>query len=138
MVACIYDPPEVAWLPPELDTGADPELKPLDELLELLELLELELLSSELLEFELEPVEVLDELEWLVDVELVAWADPGSTRATTPAVAALATPTAAVAERTLALPRSLAATARMILSRFMPSSSATVLEVLCGLLLSHL
>jgi hypothetical protein len=131
----------VAWLLPELDCGADPELRPLPELeLELLpelELPELELLLEP--EFELDepfpedvdPVPELPEdlalpvdelLEPLVDVADVLWVEPGSTNATTPAVATLATPTAVVAERTLVRPRFRAATALMILSRSIVSS----------------
>ena len=45
---------------------------------------------------------------------LAACVDPGRTRATTPAVATLATATAVVAVLTLARPRSLAAMARRI------------------------
>jgi hypothetical protein len=121
--------------PPELDDGAEPELKPLEfdelefdvpELLEVPELLdELELLPAELEEpDEFDEPEEFDEFEELELPEepvavLALCVDPGSTRATTPAVATLASPTAVVVERTLALPRSLAATARKILSRFM-------------------
>ncbi len=136
----------MAWLLPELDCGAEPELKPLPEL-ELLELPELELLPEleepelELPELELPeleeplpdevdpvpvPVEVValpvepEPVEPLVDV--VVWAEPGSASATTPAVATLATPTAVVTERTLVRPRSRAATALMSLSRSIVSS----------------
>jgi hypothetical protein len=148
----------VAWLAPELDCGAEPELMPLLELelllepeLELLlepeELLpepELEeLLPEELLPEDADPVpelpllvDVVEPLEPL-DVD-VWWVEPGSTSATTPAVATLATPTAVVVERTFVRPRSRAATARMILSRSMASSWVFVLEELCGLLLRWL
>jgi hypothetical protein len=73
-----------------------------------------------------------------VVAELAVCVDPGSTRATTPAVAALATPAAVVAERTLARPRRRAATALLIRSRFMTSSSAMVLDVIWRLLLRPL
>lgn len=145
----------MAWLLPELDCGAEPELIPLLELELLLEPeLELLLEPEELLpEPELELEELLPEdadpvleLPLLVDdvepVELldvdVWWVEPGSTSATTPAVATLATPTAVVVERTFVRPRSRAATARMILSRSMASSWVFVLEELCGLLLRWL
>ncbi len=132
----------MAWLLPELDCGTDPELKPLPEF-ELLELPELELLP-ELEEPELEeppeelPVDVAELPEPPVDVADVLWVEPGSTNATTPAVATLATPTAVVAERTLVRPRFRAATALMTLSRSMVSSWGQVLGTLCGLLLRWL
>jgi hypothetical protein len=118
-------PPEVAWLLPELDEGADPELKPLE--------LELELeLEFELEPVELEPDEVEPELEpepELVeepvddepdDVEeegAILCVDPGRVRATMPAAATLAMVTVVVADRTLARPRSLSAMARRTRSR---------------------
>lgn len=143
------------WPPPELDCGTEPELKPLLELELLLEPeLELPLVPEELLpdpELELEELlpedaDPVPELALLVDevepVELldvdVWWVEPGSTSATTPAVATLAMPTAVVAERTFVRPRSRAATALMILSRSMVSSWRLVLEELCGLLLRWL
>ena len=122
----------MTWLPPELETGEEPELRPLE--LELLELLEddpeledepefvepepdepeLELEEPEFVE--VEPVE--DEP---VDVEeedaLVLCVDPGRARASAPAVTTLAMVTAVVVERTLFRPRSLAAMARRIPSR---------------------
>ena len=73
-----HEPPDVAWLPPELEIGVEPELKPLEpeladdepelELeLELEPELELELLEelepAELEPVELEPVELEPELE---------------------------------------------------------------------------
>lgn len=128
----------MTWLLPELDCGADPELRPLPEFeLELLPEFELEpelellpepeLELDELLPEDVEPVlELPDDLalaaELLVDVADVLWVEPGSTSATTPAVATLATPTAAVVERTFVRPRFRAATALMILSRSMPPS----------------
>jgi len=123
----------VAWLPPELELGEEPELKPPE--------LELELPEPEFAELEPEPVELepefaelepeFAELEpepvepepELAEVEpepldvldvLVAWLDPGRARASAPAVTTLATVTVVVVDRTLARPRSLAATARRI------------------------
>jgi hypothetical protein len=103
-----HEPPEVATLCPPLLllAGAEPVLK----LALPLVLLVLDLLVL--------VVVLLVALLLLVS----AWAvDPGSARATTPAATTLVAPTAAVAERTLAWPRALAATARPILSRFMGS-----------------
>jgi hypothetical protein len=113
----------VAWLPPELEMGDEPELKPPE--------LELELPEPEFAELEPEPVELepeFAELEpepaepepELAEVEpeplelldvLVVWLDPGRARASAPAVTTLATVTVVVVDRTLARPRSLAATA---------------------------
>jgi hypothetical protein len=98
------------------------------ELLELLELLEaLEALEGAVPE--LKPlvdfavafvlVFVLALVLVVTLVSVAAWADPGSARATTPAAATLSALTAAVVVRTRAWPRVLAATARLILSRFM-------------------
>ena len=116
----------MAWLPPELDEGADPELKPLE-----LEL-ELELEPVELEPDEVEPDEVEPELEpepGLVEEpvddepddvgeeEAVLCADPGRVRATMPAAATLAMVTVVVADRTLARPRSLSAIAWRMRSR---------------------
>ena len=113
----------MAWLPPpELAAGVEPELKPPESELELLEL-EPELLPVELEPVELEPLpelELLPELEpelELAEVEpdpldvLALLVEPGSARASAPAVTTLATVTAVVVDRTLARPRSLAATA---------------------------
>jgi hypothetical protein len=117
----------VTWLLPELELGAEPELRP-EELSELLEpefeldpeLVEPELVEPELVEpdelepEEAEPVELEPEL---VDVEALAvWVDPGRTRANAPAAATLATVTAVVAVLTLPRPRSLAAMAWRTLS----------------------
>jgi hypothetical protein len=131
----------VAWLPPpELAAGVEPELKPPEFELELLELepelleLEPELVEPEPVELEpellgLEPVELepLPELEpelvpvepevpevELDPVDVLVFAEPGSARASAPAVTTLATVTAVVVDRTLDRPRSLAATARRI------------------------
>jgi hypothetical protein len=116
----------VAWLPPpELAAGAEPELKPPElELLELEpELVPVEL-EPELLELEPVELELLPELEpELVPVEpelaevepdpldALVFAEPGSARASAPAVTTLAMVTAVVVDRTLDRPRSLAATA---------------------------
>jgi hypothetical protein len=119
----------VAWLPPELELGEEPELKPPE--LEP-EFVELDPEFAEPEPAELEPVELepeepeepelaealepeLDE-EFDVPVEVdpldvVLFADPGRARASAPAVTTLATVTVVVADRTLARPRSLAATA---------------------------
>ena len=115
----------MAWLPPELDEGADPELKPLE--------LELELeLEFELEPVELEPDEVDPELEpepELVEEpvddepddvegeEAVLCVDPGRVSATMPAAATLAMVTVVVADRIRARPRSLSAMARRTRSR---------------------
>jgi hypothetical protein len=67
-----------------------------------------------------DPVEDVPELDFAEDGEvevLVVWVAPGRTSATAPAAATLARLTAVVAERTLARPRSLAATARRTWSR---------------------
>jgi hypothetical protein len=127
----------VAWLPPpELPVGAEPELKPPE--LELLEL-EPELvpaeLEPELLELEPVELELLPELEpELVPVEpelaevepdpldVLVFAEPGSARASAPAVTTPAMVTAVVVDRTLDRPRSLAATAWRI-----PSSRRALL-----------
>lgn len=119
----------MAWPLPELDEGADPELKPLELELELELEFELEF------ELELEPVELEpDEVEPEPDPELVEepvddepddvgeeesvlCVDPGRVRATMPAAATLAMVTVVVADRTLARPRSLSAMARRTRSR---------------------
>jgi hypothetical protein len=119
----------VAWLLPELEVGALPELRPLE-----LELLELELLELELLEllevpelfelelFELLEVPELDDPELELDPDfvevLVVWVEPGRARASAPAVTTLAMLTTVVAERTLSRPRCRAAMARRMPSRF--------------------
>ena len=134
----------MAWLPPpELAVGEEPELRPPELELEEPELAEPELEEPELVEPELEEPElaepelVPDELEpELADEELdepagvepelpdvlVVWADPGRARASAPAVTTLAMVTAVVVDRTLARPRSLAATAWRI-----PSSRRALL-----------
>jgi hypothetical protein len=116
----------VAWLPPELELGEDPELKPpeldpefgeLDP--EFAEPEPAELEPVELEPEEPEPVEALEpeldeEFDEPVEVDpldVVVFADPGRARASAPAVTTLATVTVVVVDRTLARPRSLAATA---------------------------
>ncbi len=110
----------MAWLLPELEVGAEPELRPL----ELLELLELDDDEPELVELEPELVELepdepefeLDDPEFVevepvaaepvdVEVDVLAWCvDPGRARARAPAVTTLAMVTAAVVDRTLFRP----------------------------------
>jgi hypothetical protein len=120
------EPPEVAWLLPELETGAELELKPEDPV-------EVESDPDEPDPAEVpdpveevpdpvedlpDPVEDLPELDVAEDEEVpVVWVDPGRTSATAPAAATLARLTAVVAERTLDRPRSLAATAMRTWSR---------------------
>jgi hypothetical protein len=120
----------VAWLPPELELGEEPELKPPELEPEFAELdpefAELDPEFAEPEPAEPEPVELEPELveepepeldeEFDVPVEVdpldvVLFADPGRARASAPAVTTLATVTVVVADRTLARPRSLAATA---------------------------
>jgi hypothetical protein len=134
------EPPEVAWLEPELDDGADDELPRPLELPELVELEpdEPELDDPVLAEPELEldepdvpdvpevpepeleepepvlPVLLLDEfvpVEALLD-------EPGSASATAPAASTLAAPTVAVVATTRPLARRRAATPRVTASRF--------------------
>ena len=128
----------MAWLLPELEIGEEPELNPPEleladepELAELEPEEELEPPEPELVPDEVEPEEPEpeepelaeddepDEVEPDPDEEdvLVVCVDPGRARASAPAATTLATVTAVVADRTLAWPRSLAATARRILSR---------------------
>jgi len=121
----------VAWLPPELELGEEPELKPPEVDPEFVELdpesaepepAELEPVELEPEEPEPEEPELLEALEPEPDEEfdvpvevdpldVVLFADPGRARASAPAVTTLATVTVVVADRTLARPRSLAATA---------------------------
>jgi hypothetical protein len=113
----------VTWLPPELELGDEPELRPPELEPEFVEL-DPEFAEPELAE--LEPVELEPELveapepeldeEFDVPVEVEALdvvlvVDPGRARASAPAVTTLAMVTAVVVDRTLARPRSLAATA---------------------------
>ena len=121
----------MAWLPPELELGEDPELKPPELEPEFVELdpefaepepAELEPVELEPVELEPEEPELVEapepELDEEFDVpvevdplDVVLFADPGRARANAPAVTTLATVTVVVVERTLARPRSLAATA---------------------------
>ena len=129
----------MTWLPPELEVGEEPELKPPEfELLELLELDELDELEDDEPELDDEPVLVepepedpeleLDDPEFVevepvedepVEVEdvLLSCVDPGRAKASAPAVTTLAMVTAVVVDRTLFRPCSLAAMARRIPSR---------------------
>jgi hypothetical protein len=128
-----HEPPEVAWLLPELDVGLEPELRLLDPL----ELDEEEPEEVEPEEFEEVEPEEFEEVEPDVDdpelVEevpedavVVLCVEPGRARATTPVTATLAMVTAVVVERTLARPCSLAATARR-----MPSRCALLMVPFC-------
>jgi hypothetical protein len=122
-----YEPPEVAWLLPELEVGVELEPRPLELELPELEDDEFEELEPEDVDpvevepVEVEPVEVSD--LWVEPVEVepvevsVLWVEPGKARASAPAVTTLAIVTAVVVERTLPRPRSLAATAWRIPSR---------------------
>jgi hypothetical protein len=113
----------VAWLLPELDEGADPELKPLELELELEFELEPVELEPDEVEPELEPEPELveepvdDEPDDVEEEEAVLCVDPGRVSATMPAAATLAMVTVVVADRTLARPRSLSAMARRTRSR---------------------
>jgi hypothetical protein len=114
----------VAWLLPELELGEEPELKPLELEPEVVEL-DPESVEPELVEFELEEPELVEpeplvpeldeEFDEPVEADpldvLVLFVDPGRARASAPAVATLAMVTAVVVDRTLARPRSRAATA---------------------------
>jgi hypothetical protein len=117
-----HDPPEVAWLLPEDETGAELELKP-DDPVEVPDPVELPDPAEgpevpDPVEDVPDPVEDAPELDVAEDEEVsVLWVDPGRTSATAPAAATLARLTAVVAERTLDRPRSLAATARRTWSR---------------------
>jgi hypothetical protein len=99
----------VAWLPPELELGEEPELKPLDPEFAEPEPVELELEEPEP-EEPLVP-ELDEEVAEPVEVDPVLSVDPGRARASAPAVTTLAMVTAVVVDRTLARPRSRAATA---------------------------
>jgi hypothetical protein len=112
----------VAWLPPELEVGDEPELKPPELEPEFVELdpefAEPELAELEPVELEPEEPELVEapepELDEPVEVDpldVVLFVDPGRARASAPAVTTLATVTTVVVDRTLARPRSLAATA---------------------------
>jgi hypothetical protein len=121
----------VAWLLPELDEGALPELRPelelefdepvLDEpVLDEPVLDEPVLEEPEFDEFEpeVEPELVEPELAVPVEAEAVLCVDPGRVSATMPAAATLAMVTVVVVVRTRARPRSRSAAARRIRSRY--------------------
>ena len=108
----------MAWLPPELELGEEPELKP-PELVDP-EFVDPESAEPELAELEPEEPEpeepepeesLAPELDEPVEVDVVLSVDPGRARASAPAVTTLARVTAVVVLRTLARPRSRAATA---------------------------
>jgi hypothetical protein len=103
----------VAWLPPELELGEEPELKP-PEFVDP-EFVDPESAEPELAELEPEEPEpeepLTPELDEPVEVDAVLSVDPGRARASAPAVTTLAMVTAVVVLRTLARPRSRAATA---------------------------
>ena len=134
----------MTWLPPELEIGEEPELRPPEFELDEPEFAELdpeeldpeepEPEELEPAEPELEPAEPElapdepdpelaedefdePEVDPVEDDVLVLCVDPGRARASAPAVTTLATVTAVVADRTLFRPRSLAAMARRIPSR---------------------
>jgi hypothetical protein len=136
----------VAWLLPELDVGAEPELNPAELELEPAEL-ELEPVEPDSDEVDREPVEaeLVDEperAEVLADdepedsgvEEVAVCVDPGRASATRPTAATLATVAVVVAARTLARPRSLAATARRTRSRCALLMRAILLSRIRGLL----
>ena len=133
----------MAWLLPELEDGAEPELKPefefeldepefdepeLDEPFDEPEPDEPEFdepepeeveFEPELVEPELVEPELDDEPEPVdVDEEAALCVDPGRVSATMPAAATPAMVTVVVTERTLARPRSRSAVARRIRSRY--------------------
>lgn len=103
--------PEVEWLDPELDVGADdgllrlPELELLDELEPEFELPELELPEPEL------PVLPDDDDALPEEDAAELWVEPGRVRATAPAATTPATPTVAVVVLIRPRPRSRAAMA---------------------------
>jgi hypothetical protein len=106
------EPPEVAWLLPELDDGADDGLlRPPEP--ELLDVPECDAPEPELPD----PGEPPAEEEPEEDVALLC-VEPGRVSATVPAATRLAKPTAAVVVWILLRPRSRAATARATVSRF--------------------
>ena len=120
----------MAWLPPELEIGEEPELKPLEPELEFEFEFELEL-ELELEEPESSPesdpaeVEALEPAEPEPDPDedvLVLCVEPGRPKARAPAATTLAIVTAVVVDRTLLRPRALAATAWRI-----PSSRRSLL-----------
>jgi len=129
-----HEPPEVEWLVPELDDGADdpllnpepdelelddPELEPdpeLDDPEPVPDEPELTLVDPELAVPEDDPAD--DEPDEVEPVEDVVLCEPGRARAMAPAVTTLASPTVAVAVWTRLCPRARDAMARRTLSRF--------------------
>jgi hypothetical protein len=106
------EPPDVAWLLPELDDGAgDGLLRPPE--FELLDVPEFDAPEPELPEPEEPPAEEEPE----EDAALLC-VEPGRVSVTVPAATRLAKPTAAVIVWILLRPRSRAATARATVSRF--------------------
>jgi hypothetical protein len=116
-----HEPPEVAWLLPELDTGLEPELKPVEPELEVEPELDVEPELEVEPELDVEPELEVDDPELVEEVPeddvAVLCVDPGRARATAPVTTTLAMVTAVVVERTLARPCSLAAMARRMRSR---------------------
>ena len=122
------EPPDVAWLLPELDDGADDGLlRPPEP--ELPDVPECDAPEPELPDPGEPPAE--DEPE--EDVALLC-VEPGSVSATVPAAIRLAKPTPAVVVWILLSPRSRAATARATVSRFV----LLMTRSLGSLLLPHL
>jgi len=122
-----HEPPEVAWLLPELDVGAEPELKPLEFELEPDEPGSDEAEPDEPDPDEVEPGPAEPEPELAEvpfddepDDDEVVWVDPGSASAIMPAAATLAAVTVVVADRTLARPCSRAAMAWRTVYRCAP------------------
>jgi hypothetical protein len=136
----------VAWLLPELDVGAEPELNPAEPELEPAEL-EPEPVDPDSGEVEREPVEAEledeperaevpadDEPEDAEVEEAAVCVDPGRASATRPTAATLATVAVVVTVRTLARPCSLAATARRMRSRCASLMRAILLSCIRGFL----
>jgi hypothetical protein len=119
----------VAWLLPELDVGLEPELRPVEplefEVDDDPDEVEPDDVDPEL-ELEVEEPELVEEVPDEDDVAVLC-VDPGRLRATAPVTATLAMVTAAVVERTLARPCSLAAMARR-----MPSACALLMAPILG------
>jgi hypothetical protein len=104
-----HEPPDVTWLPPELDAGPeDGELRPLDE--ELLD--ELPVLPELLVLLDVPELPEVPEPEVACWVLLAAapedawWAAPGRLNATAPAATRLAAAAETVTARSRAAPRS--------------------------------
>jgi hypothetical protein len=104
-----HEPPDVTWLPPELDVGVeDGELSPLDE--ELLDELPELLVPLDVLELpELAEVPEPDVVCWVLlaaEPEDAWWVAPGRLTATAPAATRLAAAAETVTARSRAVPRS--------------------------------